>query len=183
MADQDYYEVLGVSRSATEDEIKKAYRRLAMKYHPDRNNGDKSAEEKFKQVGEAYAVLSDPQKRAAYDRYGKAGVDPSAAGAGGFGGFGGFGQQGGFADFGDIFSEIFGGGGGQRTRRGPQVFRGKPISACRFGKSARAATARAASQGLPRSLVRTAAAAVRSTSTAASCKCSRRVRTAMARAR
>ena len=128
MADQDYYEVLGVSRSATEDEIKKAYRRLAMKYHPDRNNGDKSAEEKFKQVGEAYAVLSDPQKRAAYDRYGKAGVDPSAAGAGGFGGFGGFGQQGGFADFGDIFSEIFGGGGGQRTRRGPQVFRGNDVS-------------------------------------------------------
>lgn len=86
MADQDYYEVLGVSRDASDEDIKKAYRRLAMKYHPDRNNGDKAAEEKFKQVGEAYAVLSDPQKKAAYDRFGKAGVDPSAAGgAGGFG--------------------------------------------------------------------------------------------------
>ena len=73
MADQDYYEVLGVSRDASDEDIKKAYRRLAMKYHPDRNNGDKAAEEKFKQVGEAYAVLSDPQKKAAYDRFGKAG--------------------------------------------------------------------------------------------------------------
>ena len=116
MADQDYYEVLGVSRDASDEDIKKAYRRLAMKYHPDRNNGDKAAEEKFKQVGEAYAVLSDPQKKAAYDRFGKAGVDPSAAGgAGGFGGFGGFGQ-GGFnaGDFSDIFSEIFGGGAAGR---------------------------------------------------------------------
>lgn len=127
MADQDYYEVLGISREASDEEIKKAYRRLAMKYHPDRNNGDKQAEEKFKQVGEAYAILSDPQKRAAYDRYGKAGVDPNAAG--GFGGFGGFGQaQGGFGDFSDIFSEIFGGAAGGSRRGGPKVFRGADVS-------------------------------------------------------
>ena len=104
MPDQDYYEVLGVSKTATQDEIKKAYRRLAMKYHPDRNPGDKTAEEKFKAVGEAYSVLSDEQKRAAYDRYGKAGVDPSAAGAGGFGGFGGFGNMGG-ADINDFAAD------------------------------------------------------------------------------
>ena len=127
MADQDYYEVLGVSRDASDEDIKKAYRRLAMKYHPDRNNGDKAAEEKFKQVGEAYAVLSDPQKKAAYDRFGKAGVDPSAAGgAGGFGGFGGFGQ-GGFnaGDFSDIFSEIFGGGAAGRQARTSCLSRGR----------------------------------------------------------
>ena len=89
-AEQNYYEVLGVERGASQDEIKKAYRRLAMKYHPDRNPGDKAAEAKFKEVGEAYAVLSDEQKRAAYDRFGKAGVDPNAAGGfgGGQGGFG-----------------------------------------------------------------------------------------------
>lgn len=120
MADEelDYYEVLNVSKTATADEIKKSYRRLAMKYHPDRNQGDKAAEEKFKQIGKAYEVLSDPQKRAAYDRYGHSafnaggGAGGNPFGQGGFGGFGGF-QQGNFSDLGDIFSEIF---GGQRPR-------------------------------------------------------------------
>lgn len=115
MADKrDYYEVLGVGKSASDDEIKKAYRSLAKKYHPDMNPGDKEAEAKFKEANEAYAVLSDPDKRAKYDQYGHAAFDP-AAGGGGFGGFGGFGD-GGF-DFGDIFSSFFGGGGGTSSRR------------------------------------------------------------------
>ena len=91
MSDRDYYEVLGVDRNASAADIKKAYRRLAMKYHPDRNGGDKEAEAKFKEVGEAYEVLGDEQKRAAYDRFGKAGVNQGAAG--GPGGFGGFGPE------------------------------------------------------------------------------------------
>ena len=88
MADRDYYEVLGVSRDATAEEIKKAYRRLAMKYHPDRNPGDETAKEKFEEVGAAYAALSDPQKRAAYDRFGKEGLN-GAAGGPDMGGMGG----------------------------------------------------------------------------------------------
>ena len=110
---RDYYDVLGVSRNVDEPELKKAYRRHAMKYHPDRNEGDTKAEEKFKEVKEAYDVLSDSQKRAAYDQFGHAGVDTSAAGPGGFSGAG-------FGDvFGDIFGDIFGGGqGGARTHRG-----------------------------------------------------------------
>ena len=134
MAEENYYEVLGVERGASQDDIKKAYRRLAMKYHPDRNPGDKAAEEKFKQIGEAYAVLSDEQKRAAYDRFGKAGVDPSAAGAGSFGqgGFGGFSgmNSGDFQSaFGDIFSDLFGGGRGRGAGpQGPQPMRGNDVS-------------------------------------------------------
>ena len=113
MSKRDFYEVLGVERTAEDREIKKAYKRLAMKFHPDRNREDPQAEEKFKEVKEAYEILTDPQKRAAYDKYGHAGVDPSmGAGAGGFGGGG--------ADFGDIFGDVFGdifGGGGRRQQR------------------------------------------------------------------
>ena len=109
MAEQkrDYYEVLGVSRGASEDEIKKAYKKMARKYHPDLNPGDKTAEEKFKEVNEAYEVLSDADKKARYDQYGHAGVDPNF-GAGGFGG--GFDGSFDFGDLGDIFGSFFGGG-------------------------------------------------------------------------
>ena len=124
---RDYYEVLGVDKKASADEIKKAYRKSAMKYHPDRNPGDKEAEEKFKEIGEAYEVLSDEGKRSRYDQFGFAGVDPNyGAGTGGYGG-GGFGGFGGFGDFGDIFSEFFGGGASTRgssqnaPRRGENV--------------------------------------------------------------
>ena len=112
MADQnkrDYYEVLGVEKNASDAEIKKAYRKLAMKYHPDQNPGDKTAEEKFKEINEAYEVLSDADKKARYDQYGFAGVDPNFNPNAGFGGFGGGGFSG-FGDFSDIFGDFFGGG-------------------------------------------------------------------------
>lgn len=119
MSKRDYYEVLGVSKDATEQDIKKSYRKMAMKYHPDRNPDDKEAEEKFKEVNEAYEILSSPEKKQKYDQFGHAGVNGN--GAGGFGGFEGFGGGGGFEDmFGDIF-DIFGGGFSSSGRRsGPQ---------------------------------------------------------------
>jgi molecular chaperone DnaJ len=125
VAKRDYYEVLGVERSVDEQNLKGAYRKLALKYHPDRNPGDREAEEKFKEAAEAYSVLSDGQKRAAYDRYGHAGVQSAAAGAGG----GGF-DPGQFAGFEDIlgeffgFGDLFGGGGGRphnRAQRGEDL--------------------------------------------------------------
>jgi molecular chaperone DnaJ len=120
MAKRDYYEVLGLAKNASDEEIKKAYRKLAMKYHPDRNPDNKAAEESFKEAKEAYEMLSNADKRAAYDRYGHAGVDANAQAAG-FGGAG----MGGFADaFGDIFGDIF---GAARQRGGPQVYRGADL--------------------------------------------------------
>jgi molecular chaperone DnaJ len=126
MAKRDFYDILGVARNANDDDIKKAYRKLAMKYHPDRNQGDSAqkAEEKFKETKEAYEILSDPNKRAAYDQHGHAGVDPNMGGAGGAEGFGGFAEA-----FGDIFGDIFGAqGGGRRGSQGKQVYRGNDIS-------------------------------------------------------
>ena len=127
MSKRDYYEALGVPKNASEDEIKKAYRKLAMKHHPDRNQGDsaKGAEDKFKEIKEAYEMLSDGQKRAAYDQHGFAGVDPNMRGGPGAEGFAG----GGFAEaFGDIFGDMFGQSRGGRAGGGRQVFRGADLS-------------------------------------------------------
>lgn len=120
MAKRDFYEILGVARNASQAELKKAYRKLAMKYHPDRNPDDKQAEEKFKEAKEAHDILSDEQKRAAYDQFGHAGVDQSMGGGGGGHAHGGFGDV-----FGDIFGDIFGGAGGQRG--GQRVHRGDDL--------------------------------------------------------
>ena len=121
MAKRDLYEILGVAKNATPDELRKAYRKLAMKYHPDRNPDNQEAEEKFKEAKEAYEILSDEQKREAYDHYGHAGVDPNSGMGAGMGGGAGFADA-----FGDIFGEIFGGGRGGRGG-GPQVYRGADL--------------------------------------------------------
>ena len=119
MAKRDYYEVLGIQKGADEKEIKRAYKRLAMKYHPDRTKGDKESEEKFKEINEAYEVLADKEQRATYDQFGPAAFENGGAGAGGFGGFSG-------ADFGDIFGDMFGDifGGGRGRQR---VVRGEDL--------------------------------------------------------
>lgn len=120
MAKRDYYEVLGVSKTASDDEIKKAYRKLAMKYHPDRNPDNAEAEEKFKEAAEAYEVLSDSEKRSMYDRMGHNAFEGGFGGGGG--GFGGFSAEDIFSQFGDIFGGAFGGGGRQqRQRRGSDL--------------------------------------------------------------
>ncbi len=128
---RDYYEVLGVEKNADAETIKKAYRKAAIKFHPDKNPGDKEAEEKFKEAAEAYDVLSNDDKRARYDRFGHAGMNGGAGGAGGFGGFGGaggFSMDDIFEQFGDIFGGAFGGFGGGRGRGGRQrVNRGSDV--------------------------------------------------------
>ena len=125
---RDYYEVLGINKDASADEIKKAYRKAAMKYHPDRNPGDKEAEEKFKECGEAYEVLSDDSKRQRYDQFGFAGVDPNYGAGGngpyGAGGFSGFGD---FGDLGDIFGDFFGGGSRSRAQQQNAPRRGENV--------------------------------------------------------
>ncbi len=173
---RDYYEVLGVSRSASDTEIKSAYRRQAMKYHPDRNPGDAAAEESFKEASEAYAVLADSDKRSAYDRFGHAGVSSSAGGGFDPTVFTGFEDI--LGGLGDIFGfgDIFGGG---RRRGGP------PKRRFRFSgrKTATNATERARRQGRPRARVRSAAVRARSGFSRASSRSPAPARSAAARAR
>lgn len=120
MADKrDYYEVLGVDKGADESAIKSAYRKLAKKYHPDVNPGDKEAEKKFKEATEAYGILSDPEKRRQYDQFGHAAFEQGGGGSGFGGGFGGFGGADMGDIFGDIFGDLFGGGGRRRPNNGP----------------------------------------------------------------
>ena len=126
MSKQDYYETLGVAKSSSEQEIKKAFRRLAMKYHPDRNPNDKAAEKKFKDINEAYGILSDSEKKAAYDQFGHAGVEGAAGGGPGAGGFGGFDFSGDI--FGKIFEEFVGGGGQGNPFQQQQQQRGHDLS-------------------------------------------------------
>ena len=124
MAKRDYYDVLGVSKSASPDELKSAYRKLAIKYHPDKNPGDKSAEDKFKEASEAYGVLSDKSKKENYENFGHAAFENGGSGRGGFGGFGGFSG----ADFSDIFEDFFGDfGGGRRSSRKSSNNRGSDL--------------------------------------------------------
>ena len=132
MSKRDYYEVLGVSRDVDEADLKKAYRRLAMKYHPDRNPDDEDAEAKFKEASEAYEILSDAQKRQAYDQFGHAGVDPSQGGGQGFGFEGNFGDI-----FGDVFGDIFGGGRGGRGPGGGMRHPGLGLRDLRVRRPAR----------------------------------------------
>ncbi|MBP3355985.1 MAG: molecular chaperone DnaJ [Rikenellaceae bacterium] len=128
MAKRDYYEVLGVSKNANADEIKKAYRKAAIQYHPDKNPGNKDAEEKFKEAAEAYDVLSNPDKRARYDQFGHEGMSGAAGGGGAYGGgFGGFSMEDIFSQFGDIFGGHFGGGYGGGSRGGQRVNRGSDL--------------------------------------------------------
>ena len=122
MAKRDLYEVLGISKSASQDDIKRSYRKLAMKYHPDKNAGNKDAENKFKEVKEAYEILSDVQKRDAYDKFGHAGVGQGPGGGQGTGDFSGFADA-----FGDIFGDIFGGGNSRQSARRGGALRGADL--------------------------------------------------------
>ncbi len=127
MSKRDFYEILGVSKSADADEIKKAYRKMALKYHPDKNPGDKASEDKFKEAAEAYEVLSNPEKRKRYDQYGHQGVGGASSGGGGFGGGGGFSMDDIFSQFGDIFGGAFGGGSGGGSRGGRRMTKGSNL--------------------------------------------------------